>query len=116
MEAGMLNDPALTAIMAGIDKQRVKELMIALAQAPSPLTPLLEAEPQLRAFIDRAVEPRLRAMGITERTRDRMGNLAAAHGQNTSGRSLLLVTNAMNQPASTMPNPYGGEVRSGEPY
>jgi acetylornithine deacetylase/succinyl-diaminopimelate desuccinylase-like protein len=103
-------------MMARIDKQRVKELMIGLAQVPSPLTELLEAEPQLRAFIDSAVEPRLRAMGITEITRDRMGNLAATYGQNTSGRSLLLVTNAMNQPASTMPNPYGGEIRDGEPY
>src|SRR5947209_1126258 len=105
MEAGMSNAPALAATMAGIDKQRVKELMIALAQVPSPLTPLLEAEPQLRAFIDSAIEPRLRAMGMTEITRDRMGNLAASYGQNTSGHSLLLVTNAMNQPASTMPNP-----------
>jgi succinyl-diaminopimelate desuccinylase len=103
-------------VTAGIDKQRVKALMIALAQMPSPLTELLEAEPQLRAFIDSAVEPRLRAMGMTEITRDRMGNLAAVYGQNISGRSLLLVTNAMNQPAATMPNPYGGEVRDGEPY
>ena len=103
-------------VTAGIDKQRVKALMIALAQVPSPLTDLREAEPQLRAFIDSAVEPRLRAMGMTEITRDRMGNLAATYGQNTSGRSLLLVTNAMNQPAATMPNPYGGEVRDGEPY
>jgi len=28
----------------------------------------------------------------------------------------MLVTNAMNQPAATMPNPYGGEVRDGAPY
>jgi succinyl-diaminopimelate desuccinylase len=112
----MINQPALSAIMAGIDKQRVKALMTALAQVPSPLTELLEAEPQLRAFIDTAVEPRLRAMGITEIARDRMSNLAASYGQNTSGRSLLLVTNAMNQPPATMPNPYAGEVRDGEPY
>jgi acetylornithine deacetylase/succinyl-diaminopimelate desuccinylase-like protein len=112
----MSNDPALTAVTAAIDKERVKALMIALAQVPSPLTELLEAEPQLRAFIDSVVEPKLRAMGITEITRDRMGNLAATYGQNRSGRSLLLVTNAMNQPAATMPNPYGGEVRNGAPY
>src|SRR3954464_4871181 len=102
----MSNDPVLTAVTAAIDKQRVQALMIALAQVPSPLTELLEAEPQLRAFIDSAVEPRLRAMGITDITRDRMGNWAATYGQNSSGRSLLLVTNAMNQPAATMPNPY----------
>jgi acetylornithine deacetylase/succinyl-diaminopimelate desuccinylase-like protein len=28
----------------------------------------------------------------------------------------MLVTNAMNQPAATMPNPYGGEVRDGASY
>jgi len=28
----------------------------------------------------------------------------------------MLVTNAMNQPAATMPNPYEGEVRAGAPY
>ena len=38
----------------------------------------MEAEPLLKAFIDEAVEPRLRAMGITEISlRDAMGNLAA---------------------------------------
>ena len=42
-----------------------------------------------------------------------MGNLLATCGSGSSGRSLMLVTNAMNQPAATMPNPYGGEVRDG---
>ena len=45
-----------------------------------------------------------------------MGNLAATWGRGESGRSLMLVTNAINQPASTMPNPYGGEVRDGAAY
>jgi acetylornithine deacetylase/succinyl-diaminopimelate desuccinylase-like protein len=112
----MPSDRSFAAITDRIDKQRVKELMVALAQVPSPLTDLLEAEPQLRAFIDTAIEPRLRAMGVTDIVRDRMGNLAASYGQNSSGRALLLVTNAMNQPASTMTNPYGGEVRDGAPY
>ena len=112
----MSNDSVLAAVMAGIDKQRVKALMVALAQVPSPVTDLLEAEPQLRVFIDQAVEPRLRAMGIGDITHDRMGNLAASLGQNSSGRSLLMVTNAMNQAAATMANPYAGEIRDGEPY
>ncbi len=45
-----------------------------------------------------------------------MGNLLATCGRGESGRSLMLVTNAMNQPAATMPNPYGGEVRDGALY
>jgi acetylornithine deacetylase/succinyl-diaminopimelate desuccinylase-like protein len=108
--------PDLTAIIARITADRAKALMIELARVPSPLTELLEPEPKLREFIDTAVEPRLRAMGIADIVRDRMGNLAASYGRATSGRSLMLVTNAMNQPASTMPNPYGGEVRDGAPY
>src|SRR5207237_5560939 len=93
-----------------------KARMVALSRVPSPLTELMEAEPQLRAFVDTAVAPRLRAMVIADIVRDRMGNLAASYGRDTSGRSLMLVTNAMNQPASTMPNPYGGEVRDGTAY
>src|SRR5436309_14674781 len=105
--------PDLTAIMSHITATRAKVLMFELARVPSPQTELLEAEPKLRAFIDTAVEPRLRAMGITDIIRDRMGNLAATYGHDTSGRSLMFVTNAMNQPASTMPNPYDGEIRDG---
>lgn len=106
----------LQTVLASINPDDIKALMVALAKVPSPLTPLMEAEPQLRALIDNAVEPRLRDMGITDIRRDPMGNLLATFGANTSGRSLMLVTNAMNQPAATMPNPYGGEVRDGAAY
>jgi acetylornithine deacetylase/succinyl-diaminopimelate desuccinylase-like protein len=106
----------LDAVTSLITVEHAKALMIDLARVPSPLTPLLEAEPKLREFIDFAVEPRLREMGLTDIHRDGMGNLLATCGPGTSGRSLMLVTNAMNQPAATMPNPYGGEVRDGAPY
>ena len=99
-----------------IAASRIQSVMVELARVPSPLTELFEAEPQLRAFIDTAVEPRLRSLGIADVRRDAMGNLAATWGRGESGRSLMLVTNAMNQPASTMPNPYGGEVRDGAAY
>jgi acetylornithine deacetylase/succinyl-diaminopimelate desuccinylase-like protein len=106
----------LDAVTSLITAERAKALMIDLVRVPSPLTELLEAEPKLRAFIDAAVEPRLRAIGVTGIRRDRMGNLMARIGAAESGRSLMLVTNAMNQPAATMPDPYGGEVRDGAPY
>jgi acetylornithine deacetylase/succinyl-diaminopimelate desuccinylase-like protein len=108
--------PQFDAIMAEITAERAKALMIELARVPSPLTPLLEAEPKLREFIDTAVEPRLRDMGFTDIRRDGMGNLLATYGRAVSGRSVMLVTNAMNQPAATMPNPYSGEVRDGAAY
>src|SRR5262245_54081148 len=106
----------LNAVLPLITADKAKALMVALAQVPSPLTALFEAEPKLREFIDVAVAPRLRDMGIADIRRDAMGNLAATVGSGSSGRSLMLVTNAMNQPAATMPNPYGGEVRDGAAY
>ncbi len=107
---------ALSRVLSQITAERVRSVMVELARIPSPLTELLESEPKLRAFIDTAVEPRLRQFGMTDIRRDRMGNLLATWGAAESGRSLMLVTNAMNQPAATMPNPYGGEVRGGAPY
>jgi acetylornithine deacetylase/succinyl-diaminopimelate desuccinylase-like protein len=109
-------DDALSRVVCRITAEGIKSVMIELARIPSPLTELLEAEPQLRLFIDTAVEPRLRRLGIKDIRRDRMGNLLATWGQAKTGRSLMLVTNAMNQPAATMPNPYGGEVRAGSLY
>jgi acetylornithine deacetylase len=109
-------DHALRAVTSLITEDRVKALLVDLARVPSPLTQLLEAEPQLRTFIDTAVEARLRQFGLTGIRRDGMGNLVATYGRDETGRSLMLVTNAMNQPAATMPNPYGGEVRDGARY
>jgi acetylornithine deacetylase len=106
----------LAALAGRIAAERVKALLVELARVPSPLTDMLEAEPKLRAFIDSQVEARLRSMGITNLHRDRMGNLLARYGRRENSRSLMLVTNAMNQPAATMPNPYGGEVREGAPF
>ncbi len=45
-----------------------------------------------------------------------MGNLIAEIGSGQSGASLMLVSNAMNQPQSTMANAYTGEVRDGAAY
>lgn len=105
----------IDAVISRITADAAKMLMVELARIPSPLTPMMEAEPKLREFIDTAVEPRLRDSGA-KICRDRMGNLLATLGTNESGRSLMLVTNAMTQPAATMPNPFGGEVRDGRDY
>ena len=108
--------PERDTVAAPITADSAKSLMVALARVPSPLTDMMEAEPKLRQFIDEAVAPRLREMGITDIRRDGMGNLLASCGRGETGRSLMLVTNAMNQPAATMPNPYDGEVHDGAGY
>jgi succinyl-diaminopimelate desuccinylase len=97
-------------------RERAKELLIELVKVPSPQTELLEDEPLLKTFIKTAVEPRLRAMGFADIRYDAMGNLIASYGGGTSGKSLMFIGNAMNQPASTMPNPYSGDVVDGAKY
>jgi acetylornithine deacetylase/succinyl-diaminopimelate desuccinylase-like protein len=101
---------------ARISRERAKELLIELVKVPSPQTELLEDEPLLKAFIKAAIEPRLRAMGFADIRYDAMGNLIASYGEGTSGKSLMFIGNAMNQPASTMPNPYSGDVVDGAKY
>ncbi|MBV9971057.1 MAG: peptidase dimerization domain-containing protein, partial [Xanthobacteraceae bacterium] len=76
----------------------------------------MEAEPQLRAFIETAVAPRLMAMGFDDIRYDAMGNLISTVGADRSGKSLMLITNAMNQPAATMTNAYAGDVTDGAPF
>lgn len=101
---------------AKLSRERAKELLIELVKVPSPQTDLLEEEPQLKEFIKKAIEPRLRTMGFADIRYDAMGNLIATYGAGTSGRSLMFIGNAMNQPASTMPNPYNGDVVDGAKY
>lgn len=99
-----------------ITLDRAKQLLIELVRVPSPQTELLEAEPLLRAFIDKAVAPRLPALGFAAIRRDGMGNLIAEQGADATGRSLMLVTNAMNQPQATMRNAYAGDVIDARPH
>src|SRR4029078_62467 len=105
-----------TLLDARISRERAKELLIELVKVPSPQTELLEEEPLLKAFIRTAIAPRLRAMGFPDIRYDAMGNLIATFGAGTSGKSLMFIGNAMNQPASTMPNPYAGDVVDGAKF
>src|SRR5262245_55843369 len=101
---------------ARITRARAKDLLVALVKVPSPQTELLEDEPLLKAFITSAIEPRLRTMGFSDIRYDATGNLIATYGAGTSHKSLMLIGNAMNQPAATMPNPYDGDVVEDAPY
>ena len=87
-----------------------------LVKVPSPQTDKFESEPLLAEFIRNAVEPRLRKMGITDIRYDKMDNLISTYGADTTGKSLMLISNAMNQPQSTMVNAYDGDVVDGAKY
>jgi acetylornithine deacetylase/succinyl-diaminopimelate desuccinylase-like protein len=112
-----MNEPEIKKLLdARLSRERAKQLLIDLVKVPSPQTPLLEDEPMLKEFIAKAIEPRLREMWFTDIRRDGMGNLVASYGGGRSGKSLMFIGNAMNQPASTMPNPYDGDVVDGAKY
>jgi acetylornithine deacetylase len=103
-------------IANAISIDRVKDILVELVKVPSPQTDKFESEPLLGEFIRNAVEPRLRDMGITDIRYDKLNNLIATYGANTSGKSLMLISNAMNQPQSTMVNAYDGDVVDGAQY
>jgi acetylornithine deacetylase len=112
-----MDDPQIKTLLdERISRERAKALFIELVKVPSPQTALLEEEPLLKEFIRTAIEPRLRSMGFGDVRYDAMGNLIGTYGLGTSGRSLLVVGHAMNQPPSTMNNPYAADVIDGEPY
>jgi len=112
-----MNEADIKALLdRRLSRERAKQLLIELVRVPSPQTALLEEEPLLKEFIRVAIAPRLRAMGFTDLHYDPMGNLIASYGAATSGKSLMFIGNAMNQPASTMPNPYDGDVVDGAKF
>ena len=100
---------------ARISKERTKELLVELVKVPSPQTDRFEAEPLLGEFIRKAVEPRLREMGIDDIRYDGMNNLIATYGNDQTDKSLMFISNAMNQPQSTMKNAYEGDIVAGAP-
>lgn len=106
----------LAAILgAHLNYERVRTVLQELVRVPSPQTERLEDEPQLREFMRLALVPRLEALGFEPWRHDAMGNLIAESGGQAQ-RSLLLVAHAMNQPPSTMPDPYGGRVIDARPH
>ena len=90
--------PIHRGVLDRITPDSCKALLVDLVRCPSPQTALMEDEPLLKRFIASQVEPRVRRMGFSDIQYDGMGNLCSAHGAGTSGRSLMLITNAMNQP------------------
>jgi acetylornithine deacetylase/succinyl-diaminopimelate desuccinylase-like protein len=106
----MSEDRIRSRLTPHLSRARACTLFQELVRVPSPQTDLLEEEPELREFMKTALMPRMKALGMTNVRLDAMGNLIAEKGSGKTGRSIMLVTHAMNQPANTMPDPYGGKV------
>lgn len=109
-------DALATRLEPALSRERACEWLRALVRVPSPQTALLEDEPQLRAFIRAALVPHMAGLGFDRVREDAMGNLIAERGAPDAQPSLMLVMHAMNQPASTMPDPYDANVVDGTPW
>jgi acetylornithine deacetylase/succinyl-diaminopimelate desuccinylase-like protein len=112
----MTEDAIARRLAPHLLRARARTLFQELLRVPSPQTDLLEEEPQLREFMKRALMPRMKALGMANTRLDRMGNLIAEAGAGKSGHSLMFVTHAMNQPPSSMPDPYGGKIIDATPH
>ena len=76
--ASIAVDEACRELPRVITTERCKALLIDLVRVPSPQTALMESEPLLRQFIEKAVLPRLQAMGFVDIRSDTMGNICSA--------------------------------------
>ena len=112
----MYENPIARRLSEHLSRSRARTLFQELVRVPSPQTDLLEDEPQLREFMRVALIPRMTALGMSNVRLDAMGNLIAEKGAARSGRSMMLVAHAMNQPPNTMPDPYGGQVIDATPH
>ena len=92
-----------------IDERELVAIAQTLARFPAPQTALMEAEPQVQAFIGDCVVPLLAQRGLSGK-RDAMGNLVIEVGSKSADRSLLLMAYAMTHPASAMKDPYSGTI------
>jgi len=92
-----------------IDERELVAVAQTLARFPAPQTALMEAEPQVQAFIGEWVVPLLAERGLRGR-RDAMGSLVIELGPKSADRSLLLMAYAMTHPASAMKDPYSGTI------
>jgi acetylornithine deacetylase len=94
-----------------MEPDALAELACRFVRFPSPQTERMESEPAVQDFIGTCVEPMLKEWGLATR-RDRMGSLIAELGPRDAASSVLLMTYAMTHPASSMRDPFAGEIVS----
>jgi len=111
MDAGT----AKKLIEKNLSYDEVTRLTIKLVQYPSPQTELLESEPQVLALIRNVIKPELEQSGLKPFV-DKQGNLILHIKGRQNADRLMLVGYAMCAAASTMRNPYSGEIVDGATF
>jgi succinyl-diaminopimelate desuccinylase len=97
-----------------VDLNRLTALLERALAYPSPQTELLEADPQVAAFIRDVVVPEAQALAPDALRLDAMGNMLATWGRGTA--ALALVVYGMTHPAASMADPFVPTRVDGTPY
>lgn len=104
-----LNYTRRETVRSAISKDDLTNLALRLVRCPSEQTDLFEQDPQVKRFVTDTVAAELAARGLDQVLFDEMGNLVCRVGR-SNGRSLLFLAYAMTHPASSMHNPFAGEI------
>lgn len=94
-----------------VSQERLVGWLQALVRHASPQTERFEAEPAVQTFIADCVRPMLAHEGLGGRL-DAMGNLILETGPRSAARSAMILAYSMTHPASSMKEPFRGEIVS----
>ncbi|MCM3715910.1 M20 family metallopeptidase [Halalkalibacter oceani] len=100
----------MTNIKQQIDVEALKELARKLVKRPSQQTEKMEYDPEIKGFIRDCLLPELKERGLTNVKLDQMGNLICRIGRPDSAKKVLFLGYAMTHPASSMNEPFAGQV------
>ena len=97
-----------------VPEERLVGWLQALVRHPSPQTDLFEADPAVQSLIADCVRPMLAREGFAGRL-DAMGNLIVEAGPQGAARCAMILAYSMTHPASSMKEPFRGEVVGADP-
>ncbi|WP_134702801.1 M20 family metallopeptidase [Ammoniphilus sp. YIM 78166] len=100
----------LKLVEKGINREDLMDLALRLIRRPSPQTDQMEFEPLVKSFIRETLVDELKQRNIEDVTLDDMGNLICRIGNKNAKKKIFFLGYAMNHPASSMVDPYKGEV------
>jgi acetylornithine deacetylase/succinyl-diaminopimelate desuccinylase-like protein len=100
---------ATVSIAPEVSRERVVEWLQRFVRYPSEWSPLVEESPAVLGFISDCVGPLVEELGLSP-TFDPTGNMIIEAGDPDAGRELMFITYAMTHPASSMTEPFKGEL------
>jgi acetylornithine deacetylase len=105
-----VSDQIFNKVKSGIDAEDLKDLALRLVRVASPQTDQMEYEPLVKSFVSETLVSEMKNRGLQNVTLDEMGNLICRIGNPDAAKKVFFLGYAMNHPASSMTNPYKGEI------